>query len=198
MSKYLFIGSHPDDLELCCGGTIVKLVQYGHNVHITAMSSYIGINDDLIHEYTASAKLMGVSIMRVSSFRPRNFLFDRTEILHQLHGYLLDGYDYIFTHSANDIHQDHKVIGEESLRAFKKLNLVTYQAEWNSLTYESNYFVELTEENMAKKLEAMACYKSQQHRPYFDKTFTYSRALLAGAKIGVKYAEPFRIVNMHG
>jgi len=51
---------------------------------------------------------------------------------------------------------------------------------------------------MAKKLEAMACYKSQQHRPYFERQFTYSRALLAGAKIGVKYAEPFRIVNYKG
>lgn len=193
--RYLFIGAHCDDLELSCWATITKLKESGHEIKIIILSSsYDGIS--LIAEGgTSSIKTLDV-IPDFYNFKCRHFGEQRQLILQAFID--IGDFDYIFTHSANSIHQDHKVVGEESIRAFKKSNLITYEHEWNLLQSESNYHVEVTEDQIANKIEAMGCYKSQQHRPYFDKQFTYSRALLAGSKIGVKYAEPFRIINYKG
>lgn len=194
--NYLFIAAHCDDLELSCGATINKLIHEGHNVDAIIYShEYDGI--DLSKEANVAMSKIDLYGAAIIDFKCREFSYNRQLILHTLVESNL-GYDYYVTHSPNSIHQDHKVIGEESLRAFKKCNLITYEHEWNLLQSESNYYIEVSEENMANKLQAMACYKSQQHRQYFDRQYTYSRALLSGAKIGVKYAESFRIVNMKG
>jgi LmbE family N-acetylglucosaminyl deacetylase len=193
--KYLFIGAHCDDLELCCGGTISKIVEQGHEVSSLTLSYYYN-KQLLIDELEAAQHKLGVSKILLEPFEVRNFAKYRQPILQKI----VDSgnYDYVFTHSANDLHQDHKIVGDESLRVFKKTNLITYTGEWNQLNSESNYYIDLTDAHMAKKYEAMQCYQSQLQRPYFDKQFTYSRALLNGAKIGVKYAEAFRILNMKG
>ena len=39
MASFLVIGPHPDDQELGMGGTIARLVQQGHNVHIVDMTN---------------------------------------------------------------------------------------------------------------------------------------------------------------
>ena len=44
----------------------------------------------------------------------------------------------IFTTSMNDIHQDHKVIYEESIRAFKFENLLSYEIPWNTKNFKPN------------------------------------------------------------
>lgn len=200
MSKYLFVAGHLDDSELCCGATINKLHQDGHKIAILIFSRNYHDVGDLYPEFHNSMCTICPEVnSQVFDFPVRNFPEHRQAILDQL---LTTSAgiepDFIFTHSANDLHADHKTVGEESLRAFKKQNLITYCAEWNEQSSQSNYYIEVSEENMAKKLEAMACYKSQQHRHYFNREFTYARALLAGAKIGTKYAESFRILNLKG
>jgi LmbE family N-acetylglucosaminyl deacetylase len=201
MKTYLFLAAHMDDETLCCGGTIAKLKEQGEEVYVIVMSQLYNDNNHT-DEFKCAMSIYGIDSDHydIADFETRNFNKSRQQILQ----YLIDSVSVndtdlvVFTHSKSDIHADHSTLANESLRAFKKQNLITYTAEWNQLKSESNYYIEVSEEHMAKKLEAMVCYKSQQHRPYFDKTFTYSRALLAGAKIGVKYAEPFRIVNMKG
>lgn len=198
MSKYLFIGAHHDDIELCCGATVFKIIP-DNEIKFVIFSSHYHGNENILNEFEQSMKLFDGVGCQVFGFNSRVFE-PRQSILQNLID-IRDEYkpDVIFTHSHDDIHQAHSVIGQESLRAFKKENLITYKGLWNQFTDDSNYFIEVSEENMAKKLDAMACYKSQQHRqPYFSKEFTYARALLAGAKIGVKYAENYRIINMKG
>lgn len=197
--KYLFVGAHMDDIELCCGGTLVKLVNQGHEVH-TLVLSHIYNGLDLKEECFAALNKLSITRIDYHNFTTRYFYTERADIL-QLLINVRDRINphYIFTHSINDIHQDHKVVGEESVRAFKRNGFITYIGEWNTRINESNYYIELTDEEMSIKYAAMNCYQSQQHRiPYFEKPFTYSRALLSGAKIGVKYAEAFNIVNMRG
>ena len=194
--KYLFIGAHVDDIELCCGGYIAKLIEQGHDVHCLALISNID-GHELKNEYLNSMRILGVKNIHIGiNYQVRNLNMVRQRLLDEL--VKLESFDYYIPHSVNDIHQDHETVGRESLRAFKKNNLLTYAAEWNQLQSEANYFIELTEEQMAIKIAALECYESQKHRHYFTRQHIYSRAILNGAKIGAKYAEAFRIVNMKG
>lgn len=181
MNRYLFIGGHVDE-EVCFGGTIIKLIQQGHTVEYFTTS--IGTSND--SEFIKSCDIMGC-VFHV-------FL---TETAQELANYLFkmrDDFDCVFTHSVNDRHPVHRMVAEESRRIFNR-NLITYLAPWNGHNNE-NYFVELSEEHLQKKIQALACYKSQAHRSYMRPDFIRAQAVYNGVKIGKPFAEAFRVQRL--
>src|SRR5262245_3692926 len=64
MASFLIIGPHPDDQELGMGGTIIRLAQQGHQVHIVDMTNGEptprGSVETRARESAESAKIMGV------------------------------------------------------------------------------------------------------------------------------------------
>lgn len=191
--RYLFLGAHTDDIELNCGGTVAKLIEAGHTVRCHSFS-HLG-RDDLKFEHSKSMESFGVVTATASDYPTRNFVECRQEILQDI----VDnyrGFDYVFTHSKYDGHQDHAVIGQECERALKTCNLITYCAPWNSLGFELNYFVSLSADNMGQKLSACMSYKSQRHRPYMHEDYIYSQARVSGIQCGVQFAEGFRAVRL--
>lgn len=190
MSKYLFVGSHCDDLELCAGGTITKLINQGYDVMIVTLS-HIYNGQDLLSEWMDSMMVLRPASIQYKNFHPRTP--DRQEILDYLCTLKAD---YVITHSSKDIHQAHKIVGEEAERAFKFTNLLTFTGEWNQRTNTKNYFVTLTKEDVERKLSALSCYKSQSHRPYMNPDFIWANAMNTGVMAGVKYAEAFQVVNL--
>lgn len=192
--KYLFIGAHPDDVELCCGGTMTKLIDNGHEVHVLTLSHFFyGV--DLKGEWLDSMVELRPDGCNICTFDPRLFSSDRQEILDLLLTYS-NKFDYIFTHSASDYHQDHRTVGEESIRAFKGHNLITYKGVWNG-DEKSNYFVHLKEKHIKAKLSYLECYKSQSNRTYTNSDAIYAMAINAGLKCKTKYAESFEIVCLN-
>lgn len=191
MDKYLFIGAHVDDLELSCGGTIAKILEQGHNVTCLTLSHiYSGV--DLLDEWCASMNILNPSFVWVNNFEVRNFDKDRQAILEYL--YQQKGYDYVFTHSPRDFHQDHRVVGEESIRAFKNTNLITYCAPWNQTAFRKNLIIKLKKDHIDLKLKSLSCYKSQVNKRYFKPGYIQSWALSEG--IG-DYAESFEIIHWY-
>jgi LmbE family N-acetylglucosaminyl deacetylase len=103
--------------------------------------------------------------------------------------------DLVFMPSLNDIHQDHYVIANEGLRAFKFCSILAYEMPWNNLTFNTSSFVILNEEQISKKVSALKEYKSQEHRPYCNEEFIRSLARTRGVQINSKYAETFDVVR---
>ena len=77
--------------------------------------------------------------------------------------------DLVFIPSLSDIHQDHQTISREGLRAFKFSSILGYEMPWNNLSFESNAFVFLKEDNILDKICALKEYKSQSERPYANR-----------------------------
>lgn len=192
MSKYLFLASHVDDADTSCGGTIVKLISEGHFVHVISFTEeYDGVN--LYPEFNQAMLTLGVETYQSYIYKTRH-LYERRQEIADLIRYWSDGVDYVFTHSKDCIHPDHRVIGEESLRVVKG-NLITYEQPWN-MNEDPNYFVELSQEQLDRKIAALTCYKSQAHRPYMDPDFIRSWARYTGIKAGCQYAEGFKILRL--
>lgn len=190
--KYLFLGAHVDDCDTSCGGTIVKLISEGHFVHVISFTEeYDGYN--LYQEFEASMKTLCVETYQTYQFTTRELYRDRQEIA-DLIKYWSDGVDFVFTHSPDCRHPDHRVIGEESLRVVNG-NLITYEQPWN-MNENSNYFSELSFEQMNKKVEALACYKSQARRKYMEPDFIRAWSIHNGIKCNKRYAEAFRIIKL--
>ncbi|MGB0915470.1 MAG: PIG-L deacetylase family protein [Crocinitomicaceae bacterium] len=202
--KILVLAPHTDDGEFGCGGTISKLIEEGHDVYYAAFSACQQSvlpqfpSDILITEVKAATKVLGIKPENLILFDydVRTFGYNRQAILDDLIKLRAQiNPDVIFMPEKNDVHQDHKTIAEEGLRAFKFCSVLSYELPWNNITFTTSSFIHLSEENVQTKVKALKEYQSQAHRPYSDEDFIRSMARLRGVQIGTTYAEAFSVVR---
>jgi LmbE family N-acetylglucosaminyl deacetylase len=202
--KILILAPHTDDGEFGCGGTIAKLVDEGHDVYYAAFSACQQSvlpqfpSDILITEVKAATKVLGIKPENLILFDydVRTFGYHRQEILDDLIKLRTDiNPDIIFMPEKNDVHQDHRTIAEEGLRAFKYASILSYELVWNNITFTTSSFVHLSEEHVKTKVAALKEYQSQAHRPYSSESFVRSLAQVRGVQIGADYAESFDVIR---
>ena len=193
--KALVLSPHTDDAELGCGGTIAKLVEEGWKVHVIYFSAVAERYPNLVEEAANSGKILGIT-HEVLEFHTRFFPRDRQEILQSLYDHSRSiSYDLVFTPTTTDIHQDHGVVTAEAKRAFRNCTLLGYELPWNNLEFKTVCFIEASEKNINKKIEAISMYESQKHRVYSGDKFLRSWAITRGVQIGKEYAETFDVVR---
>lgn len=204
--KALFLAPHTDDVEFACGGTLKKLINLGLEIKYIAFSTceesvpkgFPG--DVLVGEIKAATESLGLqnNALEILDYKVRTFPSRRQDILEKLVSIKKEfNPDYIFTPSVNDIHQDHKTIAEETLRAFKFQTIFAYEIPWNHLEFKYSSFIELSEEELKAKIDALSCYKSQAHRDYASGEFVRSLARTRGVQGGKPLAEAFDIVRLN-
>ena len=204
MSTVLVLAPHADDGELGCGGTIARFVEEGKNVYYVAFSiarSSVkpGFDDDVLAtEMRQATAVLGIPEANVKHFDypVRHFPEYRQEILEELIG-LKESIqpETIFVPALSDIHQDHQVISQEGLRAFKRHTILAYEEPWNNIVFETRHFIILAQKHVEKKVEALRCYRSQAHRKYLDEGFIRSLATIRGTQIEGGLAEAFEVLR---
>ena len=204
MEKVLVLAPHTDDGELGCGGTICRYTEGGASVHYAAFSTARTSvrteypEDILKSEVREATTVLGIAEghLHIYDFPVRKFPNHRQEILQQI----IDLRNEIeptivFVPSPNDIHQDHQVIAQEGLRAFKRHTLLGYEEPWNNIVFETRCFIPLHERHIERKIEALKCYRSQGHRKYLDAEFIRGLAKTRGTQIEGGYAEAFEVLR---
>jgi LmbE family N-acetylglucosaminyl deacetylase len=190
----LFLGAHTDDIELACGATVSKYVNAGHQVSCVAFSNCN--NPELSEEFSNSMNKMKVKYHYVSTYPSRILSNYRQQILEYLLTLRTCNFDIVFTHSINDTHQDHKVIAEETFRAFKNSTIYGYAHPWNTVEVSNSCMSSFSEEDLQNKIEAIGFYKSQSERAYTSPDYIKSLAITNGVIAGTKYAEAFQCVRV--
>ncbi len=202
--RILVLAPHTDDGEFGCGGSIAKFLEEGHDVYYAAFSACQQSvlpqfpSDILITEVKEATGILGIkpSNLILFEYDVRTFGYRRQDILDDLIRLKADIQpDLIFMPTLTDVHQDHKTIAEEGMRAFKFNSILTYELPWNNFSFQTSSFIHLSEENVKIKVKALQAYQSQAHRPYSDEDFLRSLARIRGVQIGVKYAEAFELVR---
>ena len=204
LKKILVIAPHTDDGEFGCGGTIAKLSNQGVQIHYVAFSSCEKSvlpefpSDILLTEVTAATKVLGIKKenLHILNFDVRTFSSNRQAILDDLIKLKKQiNPELVFIPSLNDVHQDHATIAIEAVRAFKFINILSYELPWNNFKFSTTCFSILEEENLKTKIESLKLYKSQEHRSYASEEFIKSLAITRGTQIGRKFAEVFEFVR---
>jgi len=203
-SNVLVLAPHTDDGELGCGGTMAKLVEDGRNIFVATFS----LAEDSIPEkfpksqtkteFVNAMDRLGIKNENIIIFnyKVRNFHNFRQDILEDLIKLKNKiNPDLVFLPSINDIHQDHQVIANEGLRAFKRVTIFGYELPWNNVVFETRCFVKLNNNHINKKIEALKCYETQKHRAYLDADFIKGLAKTRGTQIEAEYAESFEVVR---
>lgn len=203
-SSVLILAPHTDDGELGCGGAIAKFCHEGHNVYYVAFSICSRSLPKGVHpqtlaiEVAKATKILGVKKenLILFDFEVRRFKEFRQDILEELIKLkLLLNPDIVFVPSPTDIHQDHQVISEEGLRAFKNCSILGYEMPWNNVSFNTRSFIKLEEKFIHKKVASLLEYKSQKNRTYLNEDFIRSLATIRGVQIGCKYAEAFEVIR---
>ena len=151
----------------------------------------------LVEEMKNAMAVAGVKTYTLYDFKVRRFNENRQDILELLVKINNDiDPDVVFLPSVYDTHQDHQVIYNESLRAFKNCSLISYDAPLNSQISEYNLIIPLEQKHVDKKLEIIRQYESQKFRHYSDEEYLLSVMICNGARIQKKYAETFKIIKL--
>jgi N-acetylglucosamine malate deacetylase 1 len=200
--KVLFLGAHPDDIEIGCGALIHHIVKQTDILCVTLSDNQK--NPDLKQvkdEHVRSMKVLGVSKERIifGPFTTRVFPDARQDILEYFLKLRRDFKpDLIFTHSRQDVHQDHLTMTDESLRAFRGITVLGFDVVRSSYGFFPHFLVEVTEEDVNKKIEALSEYETYKDRYYFNSELTRSIMVRHGALAEVPFAEGFDILRIVG
>tara|TARA_B110000305_G_scaffold63244_1_gene70254 strand:+ start:982 stop:1620 length:639 start_codon:yes stop_codon:yes gene_type:complete len=204
LEKVLILAPHPDDAEFGLGATIVKLQNMGKEIHVAVFSNCEKSTPEgfeigaIEKEMYASFEYLGIKKehQHILDFEVREFPSKRQEILETL--ILLRKEikpNLVFLPSSSDVHQDHKTIHEEGVRAFKYTNLLGYEMPWNNFGFTSFMYVNLSKEDIEGKIKALDFYQTQKHRSYSNVDFVMSLAKLRGIQIQQEYAESFELIR---
>lgn len=200
--KVLFLGAHPDDIEIGCGALIHHIVKQTDILCVTLSDNQK--NPDLKQvkdEHVRSMKVLGVPEERIifGPFTTRIFPDARQDILEYFLKLRRDFKpDLIFTHSRQDVHQDHLTMTDESLRAFRGITVLGYDVVRSSYGFFPHFLVEVTEEDVNKKIVALSEYETYKDRYYFNSELTRSIMVRHGALAEVPFAEGFDILRIVG
>lgn len=204
-TKALVLSPHPEDGELGCGGYIQRLMQHGAECWyqvftIAEKSTHPPFEPDAqFKEMKRATGVLGFeqANVLVKDWEVRTFKAYRQEILDymiQLRNDICP--DLVFCHSRHDTHQDHQTITEEAIRAFKQSTILGYELPWNTFSFDCDLFVELTEEHVSIKCDALASYHSRSYRPYLDGKRLQQIMGMRGLQIESEYAECFEVIRL--
>lgn len=178
----LCLGAHSDDIEIGCGGTVLRLLAEhpGATVHWVVFSAADQRDEEArasAADFTAAAGAVHVA---THAFRD-GFFPDAWAAVKAVFEQLKQAVvpDLVLTHRTADAHQDHRVVGELTWNTFRD----HFVAEYEIPKYEGdlgapNLYVPLTAATAARKVDLlMQHFASQRSRRWFrPETF---RAVLA-------------------
>jgi N-acetylglucosamine malate deacetylase 1 len=200
--RICFIGAHPDDIELGCGALIAHIAGQTDILSVTLSNNQKNpALKHVVEEHYRSMAVLGVPEKNVvvGEFETRRFPHARQEILE----YMIElnqkfQPDIVFVHTRADIHQDHATVTKEALRAFRGTTVLGFDVLRSSYGFFPNFLVEVTQEDVERKIAALAEYKTYAKKYYFNPEITRATMIRHGALSERPAAEGFDILRIIG
>lgn len=194
----LCLGAHADDLEIGCGGTILKLASRGRPLAVTwVVWSADGARQqearDSAELFLGRAKTKTVVL---KSFRDGFFPYHGQAIKEEFEALKTHvSPDVIFTHFREDLHQDHRLISELTRNTFRHHLILEYEIpKYDGDLGTPNVFVQLDASLARQKVAAiLESFPSQASKHWFDEDLFFALLRLRGMECvaPAKYAEGF-------
>jgi LmbE family N-acetylglucosaminyl deacetylase len=195
--EVLCLGCHSDDIEIGCGGAILRLAeQYPDCNFHWAVFSAIGVRET---EARRAAELFAGSRVKtplLKTFQDGFMPYVGAEVKTIFEKELKEiNPDLIFTHNGKDAHQDHRLISELTWNTFRNHLILEYEIpKYDGDLGQPSVFVPLETELCQKKtMYLMDAFQSQHTKRWFRQDTFLSLMRLRGMECNAPsgYAEAF-------
>lgn len=209
MNNILFIGAHPDDIEIGCGGTMIKHIKNGDNTFALIVTdgeqglkefkkTHVRLDETIIALESSGIKnsnLIFLHLSDTSLWNERHSLLDSLEKTFEKYSI-----DRVYTHTDKSYHQDHITVNEETIRSLRndgKIDILAYETNGSTKpSFIPSYFVDIGDV-LQRKIDALNHHKSQSNKftNNRDLIITLAKFRAHQAKL-ISYAEGFEVVKM--
>ncbi|TMQ96805.1 PIG-L family deacetylase [Actinomadura soli] len=200
----LFVGAHPDDIEIGAGATVARLAAQDWTVWLLILTSEQ--DEDIAQtrklEALGAAQVLGVARDRVmfADFSDASLTCDGASVeqVRRLLGVHGVDPDVVFTHTYADSHKDHREANEITRATFRRRPILGFGVV-NSLTrskvhqsaFQPRIYVDVTETYGLKK-HALHSHVTQKNR--IDTARIDALYAEYGSSIGAEYSESFDLL----
>jgi LmbE family N-acetylglucosaminyl deacetylase len=194
--RVLALGSHSDDIEIGCGGTLLALKAAGRPLDVRwEVFSTLGERRE---EARASAEelLDGVARAEVilHDFRDGFLPYAGAAVKEAVEAAKAHAPELIFTHQRHDLHQDHRLLCELTWNTFRDHLVLEYEIpKYDGDMGVPNVFMPLDPETCRRKVELlMRHFGTQRSKRWFTEDVFLALLRLRGMESGTSvYAEAF-------
>jgi LmbE family N-acetylglucosaminyl deacetylase len=196
--KILCLGAHCDDIEIGCGGTILKLINTYQNVHVYWLVFSSSAQRKLEAEQSAAYFLKDAQAQTIviHQFRDGFLPFHGIEVKEAFEQLKREfSPDLILTHYRDDRHQDHRLVSDLTWNTFRNHLILEYEIpKYDGDLGIPNCFVPLDESFCLRKIQyLMDAFQTQANKHWFTEETFRSLMRLRGMECNSpsQYAEAF-------
>jgi LmbE family N-acetylglucosaminyl deacetylase len=194
----LCLGAHADDIEIGCGGTVLRLLSaYPDATCRWVVLSGAGEREREARD-SADRFVLAAAQRRVDvhQFRDGHFPAELSRIKEVLEKVKRESApDVIFTHFRDDAHQDHRLISEVTWQTFRDHLILEYEVpKWDGDLGRPGLYVPLPKDAAVRKVKhLLAAFPSQRTKPWFTEDTFFGLMRLRGVECRAPdgYAEGF-------
>jgi len=196
--ELLCLGAHSDDLEIGCGGTVLRLLAEERIARVTWVV-FSGNAQRAREARRAAAQILGkrVQVRLVQhAFRDGFFPYQGVpikEAFEQLKREVRP--DLVLTHHREDRHQDHRLVSDLTYNTFRDHLVLEYEIfKTDGDLGRPNVYLPLSPATVKRKLSVLErCFGSQRDRRWFSEDVFRALLRLRGVEAGAPegYAEAF-------
>lgn len=219
MRKVLIIAPHPDDETLGCGGTIVRHIEEGDEVHwvivtsIDELSCFTEIRKNSRREEIQKVKFeygfksiheLKFNSMQLDVLEKGAVIAAMSSVFNEVEP------DTVYVPYRLDAHSDHEVVHDaamactksfrypfiKTVRVYETLSETEFGMRPEDAGFKPNTYVDISS-YLSRKIEIMSMYKGEMGDHPFPRSVDSLKALalLRGAVAGCYYAEGFMTVK---
>ncbi|MBI5039413.1 MAG: tetratricopeptide repeat protein [Nitrospirae bacterium] len=197
----LAVGAHPDDIELGCGGILMKARDTGAKVYGLTLTqgekgTMAGRNGKRTEELIRAAKFMELDGFWVMDLQDTGLRDDIPRMKDIIEEKIRETRaTMVLTHTGMDIHSDHQAVFEATKEAARDASILTYEDVSTPKEFVPNYYVDITG-YIEDKMRLITFHKTQEEKTYMDPEVIKGRAAHRGLQCGASYAEAFRVYKL--
>jgi LmbE family N-acetylglucosaminyl deacetylase len=195
----LAIGAHPDDVEIGCGGILLRHAACGDEVSILTLTGGEagGVSSQRVEESQRAAELLSARLFHAELEDTSLSVSDGGVMIGVIERVIAEVKPtVVYTHSRLDVHQDHRNVHDATLVAARRVQrLYCYQAPSGSVDFHPTRFVGI-DEWMERKLEVIGAYSSQvKIRRYLQEDLLRATARYWSRFGNAHYVEPLEVIR---
>lgn len=194
----LCLGAHPDDIEIGCGGTILKFIDEAPEAKFRwiVFSGNKIRNKEALQSVSSFLNEIESKQIDIYNFRESYFPFVGAEIKDCFEKIKKEfSPDIIFTHYTGDAHQDHTLISKLTWNTFRNHFIIEYEIpKYDGDLGAPNLFVYLDESLVQRKIDFLCdFFQTQNRKIWFSEENFKSILRIRGVECNspTNYAEAF-------